>query len=65
MLLHYLYIMTTNELCTQLERFRVTLRDNFDPCDPKVQRDPKYADLSSEERVNCALMHQSDRMTHA
>ncbi|CEG79124.1 hypothetical protein RMATCC62417_13626 [Rhizopus microsporus] len=52
-------------MAMELERFKVTLKDDFDPCDPKVLRDPKYADLSPEERANFALMHHSDRMARA
>ena len=54
-----------SELCKQLGRFKVTLKDDSDPCDPKVLRDPKYADLSPEERANFTLMHPSDRMARA
>jgi ribosomal protein L37AE/L43A len=62
LLVHNDYV---SELRKQLGRFKVTLKDDFDPCDPKVLRDPKYADLSSEERANFALMHHSDRMARA
>ncbi|CEI96881.1 hypothetical protein RMCBS344292_11028 [Rhizopus microsporus] len=51
-----------SELCKQLGCFKVTLKDDFDPCDPKVLRDPKYVDFSPEERANFALMHHGDRM---
>ncbi|CEI98200.1 hypothetical protein RMCBS344292_12315 [Rhizopus microsporus] len=59
LLVHNDYV---NELCKQLERFKVTLKDDFDPCDPKALRDSKYADLSLEERANFGLIHYSDRM---
>ncbi|CEG65491.1 hypothetical protein RMATCC62417_02272 [Rhizopus microsporus] len=62
LLVHNDYV---NELRKQLERFKVTLKDDFDPCDSKVLRDPKYADLSPEERANLALMYHSDRMARA
>ncbi|ORE04602.1 hypothetical protein BCV72DRAFT_337193 [Rhizopus microsporus var. microsporus] len=62
LLVHNGYV---NELRKQLERFKVTLKDDFNPCDPKVLRDPKYVNLSPEERANFALMHHSDRMVRA
>ncbi|CEG75664.1 hypothetical protein RMATCC62417_10672 [Rhizopus microsporus] len=62
LLVHNDYV---SELRKQLGRFKVTLKDDFGPCDPKVLRDPKYADLSPEERASFALMHHSDRMTRA
>ncbi|CAO3694886.1 unnamed protein product [Rhizopus microsporus] len=54
-----------SELRKQLGLFKVTLKYDFDPCDPKVLWDPKYTDLSPEERANFALMHHSDRMACA
>ncbi|CEG82008.1 hypothetical protein RMATCC62417_16140 [Rhizopus microsporus] len=62
LLVHNDYV---NEFRKQLERFKVTLKGDFDPCDPKVLRGPKYVDLSPEERANFALMHHSDRMARA
>ncbi|CEI97908.1 hypothetical protein RMCBS344292_12030 [Rhizopus microsporus] len=54
-----------SELHKQLGCFKVTLKDDFDPCDPKVLWDPKYTDISPEGRANFTLMHHSDRMTRA
>jgi hypothetical protein len=51
-----------SELRKQLEHFKVTLKDDFEPCDPKVLY-PKYANLSLEEKANFVLIHYSDRMT--
>ncbi|ORE10255.1 hypothetical protein BCV72DRAFT_238950 [Rhizopus microsporus var. microsporus] len=51
-----------NEFRTQLERFKVILKDGFDLCDPKVLGNPKYTDLSSDERANYTTMHHSDCM---
>ena len=62
LLVHNDYV---SELRKQLGRFKVNLKDDFDPCNPKVLRDPKYADLSPEERANFTLMHPSDRMARA
>ncbi|EIE91859.1 hypothetical protein RO3G_16570 [Rhizopus delemar RA 99-880] len=62
LLVHNDYV---NELRAQLERFKITIKDNFDPCDPEILRDPKYADLSTAEPANYALMHHSDRMVRA
>ncbi|ORE05300.1 hypothetical protein BCV72DRAFT_331361, partial [Rhizopus microsporus var. microsporus] len=62
LLVHNDYV---NELRKQLERFKVTLKDDFGPCDPKVLRDPKYINLSPEERANFAFMHHSGRMARA
>jgi hypothetical protein len=62
LLVHSDYV---NELRKQLERFKAPLKDDFDSCDPKALRDPKYADISPEERANFALMHHSDRVTRA
>jgi hypothetical protein len=52
-----------NELRAQLERFKVTLKDDFDLCGPMVLDDPKYAGLSSNERANYAPMRHSGCMT--
>ncbi|PHZ10553.1 uncharacterized protein RHIMIDRAFT_314592 [Rhizopus microsporus ATCC 52813] len=62
LLVHNDYV---NELRKQLERFKVTFKDNFDPCGSKLLRDPKYTDLSPEERANFALMYHSNRMARA
>ena len=62
LLVHNDYV---SELRKQLGRFKVTPKDDFDPCDPKVLRDPKYADLSLEERANFTPIHNSDHMACA
>ncbi|KAG1448023.1 hypothetical protein G6F46_004968 [Rhizopus delemar] len=54
-----------NELRSQLKRFKITLKDNFDPCDPKILRDPKYFDATEEERANLAFMHHCNCMERA
>ncbi|KAG1150757.1 hypothetical protein G6F37_009888 [Rhizopus arrhizus] len=46
-----------NELRQQLQRFKVTIKEDFNPCDPQVLRDPKYADHTPAERENLAFMH--------
>ena len=50
---------------SQLRKFKVTIKDNFDPCDPKILCDPKYADSTEEERINLAFLHHCNRMKHA
>ncbi|KAG1546448.1 hypothetical protein G6F49_010495 [Rhizopus delemar] len=55
----------TDELRSHLQRFKVTLKDDFNPCDPKLLRDPQYADASDEERANLAFMHHCNRMERA
>lgn len=54
-----------DELRSHLQRFKVTLKDDFNPCDPKILRDPQYADASDEERSNLAFMHHCNRMERA
>lgn len=34
-----------SELRKQLERFKITFKDDFEPCGTKVLRDPEYANL--------------------
>ncbi|KAG1373108.1 hypothetical protein G6F61_010460 [Rhizopus arrhizus] len=53
------------ELRQQLQRFKITIKDDFDPCSPQNLRDPKYANLPVEERTNRAFMHHCDRMERA
>ncbi|KAG1154621.1 hypothetical protein G6F37_009285 [Rhizopus arrhizus] len=53
------------ELRQQLQRFKVTIKDDFDPCTSQNLRDPKYANLPVEERTNRAFMHHCDRMERA
>jgi hypothetical protein len=43
----------------------MTLKDEFDPCDPKILRNPKYADSTEEERTNLAFLHHCNRMERA
>ncbi|KAG0755475.1 hypothetical protein G6F65_012278 [Rhizopus arrhizus] len=54
-----------DELRSHLQRFKATLKDDFNPCDPKILRDPQYADASDEERANLAFMHHCSRMERA
>ncbi|KAG1138100.1 hypothetical protein G6F37_011426 [Rhizopus arrhizus] len=54
-----------DELRSQLKRFKISLEDDFDPCDPKILRDPKYVDFADEERTNLAFMHHCNRMERA
>ncbi|KAG1050146.1 hypothetical protein G6F43_007565 [Rhizopus delemar] len=53
------------ELRQQLQRFKVTIKDDFDRCSSQNLRDPKYATLPLEERTNRAFMHHCDRMERA
>ncbi|KAG1051141.1 hypothetical protein G6F43_006638 [Rhizopus delemar] len=55
----------TAELRQQLQRSKIITKDDFDPCSPQKIRDPKYANLPLEERINCAFMHNRDRMERA
>lgn len=54
-----------DELRSHLQRFKATLKDDFNPCDPKILRGPQYADASDEERANLAFMHHCSRMERA
>ncbi|KAG0750179.1 hypothetical protein G6F57_003876 [Rhizopus arrhizus] len=54
-----------DELRSQLKKFKMTLKDEFDPCDPKILRNPKYADSTEEERTNLAFLHHCNRMERA
>ncbi|KAG1549096.1 hypothetical protein G6F49_009702 [Rhizopus delemar] len=47
------------------KKFFCYKKDNFDPCDPKILRDPKYIDATEEERANLAFMHHCNRMERA
>ncbi|CEI99494.1 hypothetical protein RMCBS344292_13583 [Rhizopus microsporus] len=48
-----------SELCKQLGRFKVTLKDDSDPCDPKVLRDPKCVILdNSTDPITYTLYDQ-------
>ncbi|KAG0950135.1 hypothetical protein G6F57_000685 [Rhizopus arrhizus] len=53
------------ELRQQLQRFKVTIKYDFDLCNPQNLRNPKYANLPLEERTNRAFMHHRDRMERA
>lgn len=54
-----------DELRSQLKEFKVILKDKFDSCDPKILRDPKYADSTEEERTNLAFLNHCNHMEHA
>ncbi|KAG1340913.1 hypothetical protein G6F62_005256 [Rhizopus arrhizus] len=54
-----------DELRSQLKRFKISLKDDFDLCDPKTLRDPKYVEFTDEERTNLAFMHYCSRMERA
>ncbi|KAG1038955.1 hypothetical protein G6F43_012606 [Rhizopus delemar] len=51
----------TDEFRSHLQRFKVTPKDDFNPCNPKLFRDPQYADASDEELANLAFMHHCNR----
>ncbi|KAG0755808.1 hypothetical protein G6F29_010652 [Rhizopus arrhizus] len=51
-----------DELRSHLRKFKVTLKDDFDPCDPMILRDPKYSDSTTEEQTNIIFMHYCNRM---
>ncbi|KAG1067747.1 hypothetical protein G6F41_007417 [Rhizopus arrhizus] len=53
------------ELRQQLQRFKIAIKGDFDPCSPQNLRYPKYANLPLEERTNRAFMHHCDRMERA
>ncbi|KAG1498894.1 hypothetical protein G6F54_004767 [Rhizopus delemar] len=46
-----------DELRQQLQRFKVIIKKDFNPCDPQLLRDPKYADRTPAEREDLAFMH--------
>ncbi|KAG1144860.1 hypothetical protein G6F37_005919 [Rhizopus arrhizus] len=54
-----------DELRQQLQRFKVTIKEDFNPCDPQVLRDPKYAGHTPAERENIAFMHHCNRIERA
>ncbi|KAG1447746.1 hypothetical protein G6F55_010966 [Rhizopus delemar] len=54
-----------DELRQQLQRFKVTIKEDFNPCDPQVLRDPKYADRTPAERKDLAFMHHCNRIERA
>ncbi|KAG1512430.1 hypothetical protein G6F53_005185 [Rhizopus delemar] len=54
-----------DELRQQLQRFKVTIKEDFNPCDPQVLRDPKYADRTPAEREDLAFMHHCNRIERA
>ncbi|KAG1137689.1 hypothetical protein G6F37_011048 [Rhizopus arrhizus] len=54
-----------DELRKQLQCFKVTIKEDFNPCDPQVLRDPKYADHTPAERENLAFMHHCNRVERA
>jgi hypothetical protein len=54
-----------DELRQQLHRFKVTIKEDFNPCDPQVFRDPKYADRTPAKRENLAFIHHCNRIERA
>jgi hypothetical protein len=54
-----------DELRFHLRKFKVTLKDDFDPCNPMILRDPRYSDSTTEERTNIVFMHHCNRMERA
>ncbi|KAG1138235.1 hypothetical protein G6F37_001796 [Rhizopus arrhizus] len=54
-----------DELRQQLQRFKVTIKEDFNPYDPQVLRDPKYADRTPAERENLAFTHHCNRIERA
>lgn len=54
-----------DELRSQLKKFKIILKDEFDPCDPKILHNPKYADCMEEERTNITFLHHCNRMERA
>ncbi|KAG0735173.1 hypothetical protein G6F23_011784 [Rhizopus arrhizus] len=54
-----------DELRSHLRKFKVTLKDDFDPCDPMILRDPRCSDSTTEERTNIIFMHYCNRMERA
>lgn len=54
-----------DELWSQLKKFKIILKDEFDPCDPKILRNPKYADCTEEEKTNLTFLHHCNRMERA
>lgn len=53
------------ELKDHLQRFKVSTRDDFDPCSGTTLLDPKYTNNTPEERDSFAFMHHCDRMKRA
>ncbi|KAG1051112.1 hypothetical protein G6F43_006669 [Rhizopus delemar] len=54
-----------DEIRQQLQRFKVTIKEDFNPCNPQVLRDPKYADRTPAEREDLAFMHHCNRIERA
>lgn len=54
-----------DKLRSQLQQFKVTLKDDFNPCDPKILRDLQYANASIEKRTNITFIHHCNRMKRA
>ncbi|EIE79015.1 hypothetical protein RO3G_03720 [Rhizopus delemar RA 99-880] len=53
------------ELKAHLQKFKVTVNENFNPCDGSILMDPKYEQNTKEERDSLAFMHHCDRMKRA
>jgi hypothetical protein len=54
-----------DELQQQLQRFKVTIKEDFNPCNPQVLRNPIYADRAPVERENLVFMHHCNRIERA
>ncbi|KAG1052341.1 hypothetical protein G6F43_005514 [Rhizopus delemar] len=54
-----------DELRQQLQRFKVTIKEYFNPCDPQVLRESKYADRTPAEREDLVFMHHCNRIERA
>ncbi|KAG0737600.1 hypothetical protein G6F62_009641 [Rhizopus arrhizus] len=54
-----------DELRQQLQRFKVTIKEGFNPCDPQVLRDLKYADRTPAEREDLVFMHHCNHIERA
>ncbi len=53
------------ELKSHLQKFKVRIIDNFDPCDGSILMDPKYDQCSKEERDHLALKFHCERVRRA
>jgi hypothetical protein len=66
---HIVALLVHNDYADELRdhfiKCRVTPSDEFDPCDPKVVRDPAHASKTEEERTEIAHRLHCDRMSRA
>jgi hypothetical protein len=53
------------DLKAHLQKFRVKVKEDFDPCDGHILMDPRYATNTDKERDSYAIMHHTDRMKRA